>query len=46
MEVLPNMPKPQIFVEQTLAIIKPDAVHFSAEIEDTILRSGYTILQV
>ena len=45
-ETLPHMPKPQIFVEQTMAIIKPDAVHFNEEIEDTILKSGYTILQV
>jgi len=36
---------PQIFVERTLAIIKPDALHKSAEIEDIILRSGFSILQ-
>ena len=33
-----------IFVERTLAIVKPDAVAKYAEIEDIILRSGFTIL--
>ena len=42
----PIMPEPQIFVERTLCIIKPDAIHKSEEIEDIILRSGFTILQV
>lgn len=36
----------RIFVERTLAIIKPDAVHKSEEIEDIIFRSGFTVLQV
>ncbi|CAH1794230.1 unnamed protein product [Owenia fusiformis] len=40
-----NMQAPQIFVERTLAIIKPDAVHKSEEIEDIILRSGFTVIQ-
>ncbi|XP_064651264.1 nucleoside diphosphate kinase homolog 5-like [Lineus longissimus] len=40
-----GMVVPQIFVERTLAIIKPDAVHRAEEIEDIILRSGFTILQ-
>lgn len=40
------MPEPQIFVERTLAIIKPDVVHQEEEIEDLILRSGFMILQV
>jgi nucleoside diphosphate kinase len=44
-EPLPQTETPQIFVERTLAIIKPDAVHKSEEIEDIILRSGFTILQ-
>lgn len=35
-----------IHVEQTLAIIKPDAVDNSTEIEERILREGFTILQV
>ena len=45
-EAIPQMEKPQIFVERTLAIIKPDALHKAEEIEDIILRSGFTILQV
>lgn len=36
----------RIYVERTLALIKPDAVHKSEEIEDTILKSGFTIIQV
>lgn len=39
-------PAPRIFVERTLALIKPDAVHKADEIEDIILQSGFTILQV
>ena len=45
-EVLPKMQPPQIFVERTLAIIKPDALGKAEEIEDIILRSGFSILQV
>lgn len=41
-----GMDPPHIYVERTLAIIKPDAVHKSEEIEDIILRSGFAILQV
>ena len=37
--------KPQIFVERTLAMIKPDAISKTEEIENIILRSGFTILQ-
>ncbi|KAK2154406.1 hypothetical protein LSH36_269g05066 [Paralvinella palmiformis] len=44
-EVLPKMQPPQIFVERTLAIIKPDALGKAEEIEDIILRSGFSILQ-
>ncbi|XP_070692860.1 nucleoside diphosphate kinase homolog 5 [Pempheris klunzingeri] len=36
---------PRIYVERTLALIKPDAVHKAEEIEDVILKSGFTILQ-
>ncbi|XP_046706235.1 nucleoside diphosphate kinase homolog 5 isoform X2 [Silurus meridionalis] len=36
---------PGIFVERTLALIKPDAIDKADEIEDMILRSGFTILQ-
>ncbi|NXW62065.1 NDK5 kinase, partial [Eurystomus gularis] len=43
MQVL--MPEPQIFVERTLALIKPDAVDKEEEIEDLILRSGFLIVQ-
>ncbi|CAM4616945.1 unnamed protein product [Leuciscus chuanchicus] len=40
-----QMPEPRIFVERTLAIIKPDAIYKTDEIEDIILQSGFTILQ-
>ncbi|KAM6357712.1 nucleoside diphosphate kinase homolog 5 isoform 1-T5 [Alca torda] len=39
------MPEPQIFVERTLALIKPDVVDKEEEIEDCILQSGFRILQ-
>ena len=35
-----------MYVERTLALIKPDVVHLSEEIEEVILASGFTILQV
>ncbi|XP_029439376.1 nucleoside diphosphate kinase homolog 5 [Rhinatrema bivittatum] len=41
----PFMPPPQIYVERTLALIKPDAIHKAEEIEDIILRTGFTIIQ-
>lgn len=41
-----DTPLPDIFVERTLALIKPDAIDKADEIEDIILRSGFTILQV
>ncbi|XP_016809372.1 nucleoside diphosphate kinase homolog 5 isoform X4 [Pan troglodytes] len=40
-----SMPPPQIYVEKTLAIIKPDIVDKEEEIQDIILRSGFTIVQ-
>ncbi|CAH1246534.1 NME5 [Branchiostoma lanceolatum] len=40
-----SMDPPQIYVERTLALIKPDAIDKAEEIEDIILRSGFTILQ-
>ena len=39
-------PKPTINIEHTLAIIKPDAMHKAHEIEDIILKSGFTIINV
>lgn len=41
-----TMEPPHIYVERTLAIIKPDVLHKADEIEDIILRSGFAILQV
>ncbi|KTG39167.1 hypothetical protein cypCar_00000439 [Cyprinus carpio] len=40
-----QMPAPRIFVERTLALIKPDAIHKTDEIENIILQSGFTVLQ-
>ncbi|XP_006866280.1 PREDICTED: nucleoside diphosphate kinase homolog 5 [Chrysochloris asiatica] len=40
-----SMPPPQIYIEKTLAIIKPDIVDKEEEIQDIILRSGFTIVQ-
>lgn len=37
---------PRIYVERTLAIVKPDIVDKAQEIEGIILRAGFTILQV
>lgn len=37
---------PRIYVERTLALVKPDAIHKAEEIEDHILKSGFVILQV
>ncbi|XP_069506196.1 nucleoside diphosphate kinase homolog 5 [Ambystoma mexicanum] len=39
------MSDPQIYVERTLALIKPDAINKAEEIEDIIIRSGFSILQ-
>lgn len=35
----------RIYVERTLALIKPDAVHKAEEIEDIIRQSGFTVVQ-
>ncbi|XP_019966483.2 nucleoside diphosphate kinase homolog 5 [Paralichthys olivaceus] len=35
----------RIYVERTLALIKPDAIHRSEEIEDVILKAGFAVLQ-
>lgn len=40
------MQPPQIYVERTLAMVKPDAIHKAENIEEIILRSGFTILSV
>ena len=45
-DAAPKMEHPQIFVERTLAIVKPDSISKSDEIEDIIIRSGFSILQV
>lgn len=41
-----NTPPSRIYVERTLALIKPDAVDKADEIEEMILGSGFTVLQV
>lgn len=41
-----TMEAPHIYVERTLAIIKPDSTYKAEEIEDIILRSGFAVLQV
>ncbi|KAK6187437.1 hypothetical protein SNE40_005468 [Patella caerulea] len=40
-----KMEAPHIYVEQTLAIVKPDCIHKAEEIEDIILRSGFAVLK-
>lgn len=42
----PTVEPPSIFVERTLAVIKPDAVQKFEEIRDIILRTGFSILSV
>jgi len=39
-------PKPTINIEHTLVIIKPDAMHKADEIEEIILKSGFTVINV
>ncbi|KAF6035083.1 hypothetical protein EB796_006608 [Bugula neritina] len=43
-ELYPVPELPKIFIERTLAIIKPDAIHKYEEIKDIILRTGFSIL--
>lgn len=38
-------PPSRIYLEQTLALIKPDVIHIADEIEGEILKSGFLILQ-
>ena len=47
-EEYPKMDAPEIFVERTLAIFKPDVVQkeITDELEEIILAAGFTILQV
>nr|XP_006631819.1 PREDICTED: nucleoside diphosphate kinase homolog 5 [Lepisosteus oculatus]XP_015204822.1 PREDICTED: nucleoside diphosphate kinase homolog 5 [Lepisosteus oculatus]XP_015204823.1 PREDICTED: nucleoside diphosphate kinase homolog 5 [Lepisosteus oculatus] len=40
-----DMPAPRIYVERTLALIKPDAADRADEIENIMLKSGFAILQ-
>lgn len=42
----PTADPPIIYVERTLAIIKPDATHKFEEIKDIVQRTGFTILSV
>jgi hypothetical protein len=35
-----------IFVERTLALVKPDAINKANEIETILLNHGFTVLQV
>jgi hypothetical protein len=35
-----------IFVERTLALVKPDAINKANEIETILLKNGFTVLQV
>ncbi|XP_067851924.1 nucleoside diphosphate kinase homolog 5 [Heptranchias perlo] len=35
----------EVYVERTLALIKPDAIDSADEIEEIVLRSGFTIIQ-
>jgi len=35
-----------IFVERTLALVKPDAINQANEIETILLKHGFTVLQV
>ncbi|KAG9272276.1 nucleoside diphosphate kinase homolog 5 [Astyanax mexicanus] len=40
-----SLPQKRLFLERTLALIKPDSVDKAEEIENIILQSGFTILQ-
>ncbi|VEL16873.1 unnamed protein product [Protopolystoma xenopodis] len=43
--MMEGMQPPQIYVERTLAIIKPDAISKEKEIEEFILSKGFSIIQ-
>ncbi|KAF7662485.1 hypothetical protein LDENG_00234500 [Lucifuga dentata] len=45
MDGAPESPYARVYVEKTLALIKPDAIDKAEEIEDIILKSGFIILQ-
>ena len=47
-EEYPKMDAPEIYVERTLAIFKPDVLQkgVEKELEEIILTTGFTILQV
>ncbi|XP_077319173.1 nucleoside diphosphate kinase homolog 5 [Lithobates pipiens] len=40
-----SMEPPSIYVEKTLALVKPDVLHKAEEIEDIICRSGFHIVR-
>ncbi len=41
-----DFPKQGIFVERTLALVKPDAINKAGKIETILLKHGFTVLQV
>ena len=45
-DCIERAPKPTINIEHSLLIIKPDAMEKADEIEDIILKSGFTIINV
>jgi len=45
-DCIERAPKPTINIEHSLMIIKPDAIQKAHEIEDIILKSGFTIINV
>jgi len=45
-ECVERAPKPTINIEHTLFMVKPDAIHKAHEMEDIILKSGFTVINV